>query len=66
MTAIQGVFPLKAFYWGQHGVRENYFRQIRGIIDSAHAVLRDVPVLIGECGIPMDMKYAISVGSFVS
>ncbi|KAI6041477.1 glycoside hydrolase family 5 protein [Pisolithus marmoratus] len=52
----RGLFPLQAFYWGQLGVRENYSRQIHNIIDSAHKVLGEVPVLIGECGIPMDMN----------
>ncbi|KAI6015142.1 glycoside hydrolase family 5 protein [Pisolithus orientalis] len=52
----RGMFPLQAFYWGQLGVRENYSRQIRNIVDSARKVLGEVPVLIGECGIPMDMN----------
>ncbi|KAL4071735.1 glycoside hydrolase family 5 protein [Scleroderma citrinum] len=52
----RGIFPLQAFYWGQQGVRDNYSKQIRSIIDSAHEVLGDIPVLIGECGMPMDMN----------
>ena len=26
---LQGVFPLKTFYWGQKGARDNYLPQIR-------------------------------------
>ncbi|KAG6330398.1 hypothetical protein ID866_8691 [Astraeus odoratus] len=52
----RGMFPLQAFYWGHQGVRDNYSQQIRNIVDSAHGVLGEVPVLIGECGIPMDMN----------
>lgn len=56
---MQGMFPLKAFYWGQRGARDNYSLQIKNIIDKAHKSLGDVPILIGECGIPMDMKYVL-------
>lgn len=51
------MFPLKAFYWGQKGVRDNYKLQIRNIVESAYRSLGETPVIVGECGIPMDMKY---------
>lgn len=54
---LQGMFPLKALYWGQKGARDNYSLQIQNIIDTGHKVLGEMPTLIGECGIPMDMKY---------
>ena len=50
------MFPLKTFYWGQKGVRDNFSLQIKTLADEAHKVLKEVPVFIGECGIPMDMK----------
>ncbi|KAF9238092.1 glycoside hydrolase family 5 protein [Melanogaster broomeanus] len=52
----QGKSPLKkGFYWGQKGARDNYSLQIQNIINSGHEVL-EAPVLIGECGIPMDLN----------
>ena len=54
------MFPLKAFYWGQQGARDNYSLQIKNIIDTGHKVLGEMPTLIGECGIPMDMKYVLN------
>lgn len=51
------MFPLKAFYWGQKGARENYTLQIRNIAEEAYRSLGETPVVIGECGIPMDMQY---------
>ncbi|KAF8843464.1 glycoside hydrolase family 5 protein [Paxillus ammoniavirescens] len=52
----RGMFPLKTFYWGQKGARDNYSLQIQNIINAGCEVLGEVPVLIGECGIPMDMN----------
>ncbi|KAG6840292.1 hypothetical protein C0991_007685 [Blastosporella zonata] len=52
----RGMFPLKAFYWGQGGARKNFSLQIRNIVDRAYEVLGEQPVVIGECGIPMDMN----------
>ncbi|KAG6808727.1 hypothetical protein H0H93_016538, partial [Arthromyces matolae] len=51
-----GMFPLKAFYWGQQGARENFGLQICNLVDHAHRALGERPVIIGECGIPMDMN----------
>jgi hypothetical protein len=56
-ACVQGMFPLKAFYWGQRGARENYSLQISNIANEAYRALGEKPVVIGECGIPMDMKY---------
>ena len=50
------MFPLKAFYWGQKGVRDNFALQIRNIVEAGYESLGEKPVIIGECGIPMDMK----------
>lgn len=50
------MFPLKAFYWGQQGARENYTLQIQNVVESGYRVLGESPVIIGECGVPMDMN----------
>ena len=50
------MFLLKAFYWGQRGARDNYGLQIRNIVERAYEALGEKPVIIGECGVPMDMK----------
>jgi hypothetical protein len=55
------MFFLKTFYWGQRGARDNYSLQISNIAESAYRSLGDKPVIIGECGIPMDMKYAAMI-----
>ncbi|KAJ6520077.1 glycoside hydrolase [Mycena sanguinolenta] len=52
----RGMFPLKAFYWGQKGARDNYSLQIRNIVEGGYRVLGEKPVLIGECGLPMDLN----------
>lgn len=51
------MFPLKAFYWGQKGARDNYLLQISNIANEGYRSLGEKPVIIGECGIPFDMKY---------
>jgi len=53
------MFLLKTFYWGQKGARDNYSLQIRTIVENGYRVLGENPVIIGECGIPMDMKYVL-------
>ncbi|ESK91213.1 glycoside hydrolase family 5 protein [Moniliophthora roreri MCA 2997] len=52
----RGMFPLKTFYWGQRGARDNYALQIRNIVESGYKALGEKPVIIGECGVPMDMN----------
>ncbi|KIM41720.1 glycoside hydrolase family 5 protein [Hebeloma cylindrosporum] len=52
----RGMFPLKAFYWGQKGARDNFSLQIRNIVEKGYRSLGELPVIIGECGIPMDMN----------
>ncbi|KAI0752493.1 glycoside hydrolase [Daedaleopsis nitida] len=52
----RGMFPLKAFYWGQTGARDNFSLQIRNIVENGYKSLGEVPVIIGECGIPMNMN----------
>jgi hypothetical protein len=53
----RGMFPLKAFYWGHKGARDNYSVQIATLVERAAKSLGQTPVLFGECGIPFDMKW---------
>ena len=50
------MFFLKAFYWGQKGARDNYSLQLQNIVEHGYNSLGETPVIIGECGIPMDLK----------
>ncbi|KAF8183088.1 glycoside hydrolase [Mycena galopus ATCC 62051] len=52
----RGMFPLRAFYWGHRGARDNFALQLRNIVQKAYGVLGETPVLVGECGVPMDMN----------
>ncbi|CCM01373.1 uncharacterized protein FIBRA_03423 [Fibroporia radiculosa] len=52
----RGMFPLKAFYWGHQGARDNFSLQIRNLVEAGYRSLGETPVIIGECGIPMDMN----------
>lgn len=56
MLFQKGMFPLRAFYWGHVGARDNFSLQIRNIVESGYRVLGERPIVIGECGVPMDMK----------
>jgi hypothetical protein len=52
----QGLFFLKAFYWGHSSARDNFSLQLGNIVAKGREALGDIPVIIGECGIPFDMK----------
>ena len=54
------MFFLKAFYWGQKGTRDNYALQLQNLVEHGYNSLGETPVIIGECGIPMDMKLVFS------
>lgn len=54
------MFPLRAFYWGHSGARHNFLLQIRNLAEAAYRSLGEKPVIIGECGVPMDMKYVVN------
>lgn len=49
------MFIHNALYWGK-GVKDNYALQIRNIVQAARSKLGDVPIVFGECGVPMDLK----------
>jgi hypothetical protein len=44
---------MKHMYFGMSGLKKNYTQQMKRLFDSCKA---DVPWLIGETGIPMDMN----------
>jgi len=44
-------------YWGHESARDNFSLQIGNLTKEAYISLGDKPVIIGECGIPMDMKF---------
>lgn len=48
--------PLKTFHWGHKGARDNFSTQIRTLVEAGYRSLGERPVLIGECGVPMDMN----------
>jgi len=50
------VNPLKTFHWGHKGARDNFATQIRTLVEAGYRSLGERPVLIGECGVPMDMN----------
>lgn len=50
------MFILRALYWGRRGVKSNYAKQIRTLVDEARKRIGEVPIVIGECGIPMDLN----------
>ncbi|VDB96739.1 unnamed protein product [Peniophora sp. CBMAI 1063] len=52
----RGMFLPKALYWGQIGARDNVSLQIRNIVEEGYKSLGERPVVIGECGLPMDMN----------
>lgn len=53
---FQGMFILKALYFGREGAKKNYAIQLKRIVEESRKQLGEVPVIIGECGVPMDIK----------
>lgn len=55
-TFCQGMFVLRALYFGTAAAKANYALQIKTLVLAARLKLGPVPVIFGECGIPMDIK----------
>lgn len=53
---MQGMFVGKAIYFGHKAARNNYSLQIGNIVKAAREKLGEVPIVIGETGVPMDLK----------
>lgn len=49
------------------GASQNYLDQITYIVNTGFAKVGDKPILIGECGIPMDIneKRAFETGDYI-
>ncbi|KDQ21322.1 glycoside hydrolase family 5 protein [Botryobasidium botryosum FD-172 SS1] len=52
----RGMFVLKALYWGHRAARSNFALQLRNLVEAGYRSLGETPVIIGECGVPMDMN----------
>jgi hypothetical protein len=52
----QGMFFFNALYFGREGAKKNYAKQIRNSVGEARKQIGEVPIVFGECGVPMDMK----------
>jgi hypothetical protein len=64
----RGMFILRALYFGAAGLRRNYTAQLRNIVQHAYAFLGQVPIVIGEVGIPFDVngRTAFTTGDYDS
>ena len=50
------MFVLKGFHWGQAGARDCFSVQIKNLVEAGYKALGEVPVVLAESGVPMDMK----------
>jgi len=55
-TDMQGMYIWNALYFGREAAKQNYALQIKNIVESSREKLGEVPVIIGETGVPMDIK----------
>lgn len=62
----RGMFLPKALYFGARGLRKNYTAQMGRIKELARASLGNVPIVVGEVGIPFDIngKHAYKTGDY--
>ncbi|KDE05055.1 hypothetical protein, variant [Microbotryum lychnidis-dioicae p1A1 Lamole] len=62
----RGMFLLRALYFGRNGTRKNYTAQIREVIQSGYRTLGELPIILGETGVPFDLngKQAFASGDF--
>ncbi|WVR08558.1 hypothetical protein IAU60_005613 [Kwoniella sp. DSM 27419] len=62
----RGLFLLKALYFGKESAKNNYAKQIKKIVLEARLKLGHVPVVFGECGVPMDInnEHALRTGDW--
>lgn len=50
------MFFVRALYFGREAAKKNYALQIATLVKEARQKLGDVPIVFGECGVPMDLK----------
>ncbi|KAK4047845.1 hypothetical protein OIV83_005188 [Microbotryomycetes sp. JL201] len=62
----RGMFLLKALYFGPWGLTKNYKKQIRNIVQAAYRKIGEVPIVLGETGVPFDLngKKAFETGDY--
>ncbi|WWC65076.1 uncharacterized protein I303_107690 [Kwoniella dejecticola CBS 10117] len=62
----RGMFIGKALYFGANGAKANYAKQIKTLVLEARLQLGAVPVVFGECGVPMDLnnEHALKTGDW--
>lgn len=62
----RGMFILKALYFGEEGLKRNYVKQIGNLVTYARTSLGEVPIVIGEIGIPFDVNHrkAFATGDY--
>lgn len=51
----RGGFLPFSIYFGVQGLRRNYCKQIAKLVDCARLSLGEVPIIIGEIGVPFDL-----------
>lgn len=54
----RGMFILNALYFGESGLRKNYLKQLTTLATLGRRSLGNVPLLIGEIGLPYDINGA--------
>ena len=52
----KGMYIWEALYFGREAAKKNYALQIKNIVQSSRDKLGEVPIIIGETGVPMDIK----------
>ncbi|KAM0749528.1 glycoside hydrolase [Meredithblackwellia eburnea MCA 4105] len=62
----RGMFLLKALYFGRSGLKKNYATQIRNILNSGLRSIGELPLILGETGVPFDLngRNAFDTGDF--
>lgn len=52
----RGMFILCALYFGTKGLARNYYYQLSQLVRRGYATLGEVPIIVGEVGIPYDVN----------
>lgn len=53
---LQGKFLPLCLYFGADGARKNYTLQLSNILEKGYEAIGERPQVLGELGIPMDLK----------
>ncbi|CAO1626125.1 unnamed protein product [Sympodiomycopsis kandeliae] len=64
----RGMFILKALYFGEEGLRKNYVTQLSKLVSLARSSLGEIPIVIGEIGIPFDVNkgHGLKTGDYTT